>query len=258
MTNYVRIGTAILVLLAVLFIVFLLLSVKRRNRLTMQAKEREIKFQQELLQAQLEIQEQTLKTISEEIHDNIGQVLSLAKLKLNTVDTAKETELREKITDSKNLVSKAIQDLRDLSRSLNTDNIASMGLQRAIEHELELIRKSGYETIFEINGESRRMEPQKELIVFRILQESLNNIIKHADARKIAVRIHYSGDKLELKIQDDGKGTDLELLAGENDNKSLGLRNMRNRAQLIGAGFQFDSEPGKGTTIYLSIPLKLA
>ena len=103
-------------------------------------------FQQTLLQTQLEIQEQTLKTISEEIHDNIGQALSLAKLKLNTVDFTKQEQLIEKITDSKNLVSKAIQDLRDLSRSLNTDNIAAMGLIRAIEYELELFRKSGYIT----------------------------------------------------------------------------------------------------------------
>ncbi|HEV7780222.1 MAG TPA: sensor histidine kinase [Chitinophagaceae bacterium] len=229
---------------------------KRKTKNILEKEQLRSGFQKELLQTQLEIQEQTLKTISEEIHDNIGQVLSLAKLKLNTIDTGNEVTLKEKIMDSKNLVSKAIQDLRDLSRSLNTDNIASMGLLRALEYELEMIRKSGFETVLEIKGDTKRMEPQKELIVFRIIQETLNNIIKHAEAKRIMVTLSYNSDKLSLDVQDNGKGADMEVLAdNEDNNKSLGLRNMKNRAKMIGAEFIFDSSPGKGTRVALVIPL---
>ena len=135
-----------------------------------------------LLQTQLEIQEQTLKTISQEIHDNIGQVLSLAKLNLSRMDINKQDQLKEKIADSKNLVSKAIQDLRDLARSMNTDNITAMGLAKALEYEVEMLRKTGFVVSFDVNGNVVRQEPQKELILFRIIQEIFNNIIKHAES----------------------------------------------------------------------------
>ena len=228
---------------------------QKQNDMLLNEQKMKSDFQQTLLQTQLEIQEQTLKTISEEIHDNIGQALSLAKLKLNTIDIAKQEQLIEKITDSKNLVSKAIQDLRDLSRSLNTDNIAAMGLIRAVEYELELFRKSGFATDLHISGTITRMEPQRELIIFRIVQEALTNIIKHAEARSITVTAAYNTDTLELQVQDDGKGTVMQDITGEeNSNKSLGLRNMHNRAKMVGATFSMESVPGNGTVIKLSIP----
>jgi two-component system, NarL family, sensor kinase len=255
--GYYLIGaTLIFVVFFSIFFLFYRNVIRKRNEMYLNEEKIKATFQQTLLQTQLEIQEQTLKTISEEIHDNIGQALSLAKLKLNTLDTAKEEELKEKITDSKNLVSKAIQDLRDLSRSLNTDNIASIGLLRAIEYELDMIRKSGYETVLEVLGDTKRMEPQKELIVFRIVQETLNNIIKHAAAKKITITAFYNADTIALQVQDDGKGADLQVLAiNDGENKSLGLRNMQNRAKIIGADFSIDTSIGKGTIVKLNIPL---
>jgi two-component system, NarL family, sensor kinase len=246
------------------FIIIFVLWYQRRKRenkdkiieITQRSEQMKAQYQQEILRTQLEIQEQTLKTISQEIHDNIGQVLSLAKLNLNTIDTTKQDELKEKITDSKNLVSKAIHDLRDLSKSLNTDNIVSMGLLRGIEYELDMIRKTGFETLFDVSGNPLRMEPQKELIVFRIIQETLNNIMKHAEAKKIIISAIYTSDKLELLIKDNGKGVDLTPLSSEaNTNMGLGIRNMHNRAKMIGADFSMSSSIGNGTTVKLIIPL---
>ena len=248
--------SAIFFLMSVFIVSFILLYRRRQIKNFKEKQLLESQFSQALLQTQLEIQEQTLKTISEEIHDNIGQALSLAKLKLNTIDITKQEQLIEKITDSKNLVSKAIQDLRDLSRSLNTDNIAAMGLIRALEYELELFRKSGFTTDLRISGTITRMEPQRELIIFRIVQEALTNIIKHAEAGTITVMAVYNTDTLELQVQDDGKGIPviLDINKEESSNKSLGLRNMHNRAKMVGATFSMESVPGNGTVIKLSIP----
>ena len=246
-------------LLGGFIIFFIVLNRFRINKHIREKKDMENIFSQTLLQTQLEIQEQTLKTISQEIHDNIGQVLSLAKLNLNTIDITKQDELLEKISGSKQLVSKAIQDLRDLSKSLNTDNIAAIGLLRAIEYELDLIKKAGeHQTVLEINGSIIRPDPQKELIVFRIVQELLNNIIKHAEAKLIKVQANYSSAELELTISDDGKGFNLEPIEKEEntDNGSgLGIRNMHNRAKLIGADFTMNSIAGQGTTVKLKLPL---
>ena len=254
-TGYVISGAVIFLLLATLFISFLVLAWQRRKKLQLEKDQMKMHFDQELLRTQLEIQEQTLKTISEEIHDNIGQALSLAKLKLNTLKYDQPDLLVEKINDSRELVSKAIRDLRDLSRSLNTDSIASMGLVRAIELELELFRKSGFQTTLYTEGEIRKMEPQQELIIFRIVQESLNNIIKHAEAKTIRVTALYTADELDLQVEDDGKGAEpAQLDMDGNSYKSLGLRNMSNRARMIGGTFTIHSVPGNGTMIKLNIP----
>lgn len=239
------------------FIIFFIISYYRRQiNFVNEKKDLKTEFTQTLLNTQLEIQEQTLKTISEEIHDNIGQALSLAKLKLNTLKYDQPDLLVERINDSRELVSKAIRDLRDLSRSLNTDSIASMGLVRAIEQELDIFRKSGFQTTLYTEGEIRKMEPQKELILFRIVQESLNNIIKHAEARTIRITALYSSNELDLQVEDDGKGAEANSLDMEgNSFRSLGLRNMYNRAGMIGGTFSIHSVPGTGTIVKLTIPI---
>jgi two-component system, NarL family, sensor kinase len=256
LSDSVIVGTVLILGLCFFVIFNLLLFYYKRSKHLKERDRMQLNFQQEILRTQLEIQEQTLKTISEEIHDNIGQALSLAKLKLNTLKYDQPDLLVEKINDSRELVSKAIRDLRDLSRSLNTDSIASMGLVRAIEQELELFRKSGFQTTLYTEGEVRKMEPQQELILFRIVQESLNNIIKHADAKTIRVTALYTENELDLQVEDDGKGADASQLDMEgNSFKSLGLRNMSNRARMIGGTFTIHSVPGNGTIIKLNIPL---
>ena len=250
----VAIGSLIVIFFTVIIIITITQYKQKAYKHRLEKEQLKAQFSQTLLQSQLEIQEQTLKIISQEIHDNIGQVLSLAKLNLNTIDQAKHDETAIKIIDSKNLVSKAIHDLRDLSRSLNTDNISALGLVKAIEYELEMTRKAGkHQTLLEVEGTVQKLDPQKELIVFRIIQEVLNNILKHADARSIKVNAVYNAE-LRLTITDDGNGFTVPANK-EEETRSLGLRNMESRAKLIGADFSINSSPGNGTTVNLGIPL---
>jgi|CXWL01.1.fsa_nt_gi signal transduction histidine kinase len=253
---YVVAGAVIFLALAVLFVLFIVFSIQRRRKLLLEKKQIELQYQKELLQTQLEIQEQTLKNISQEIHDNVGQVLSLAKLNLNTMDIAKTEQLQGKIDNTLSQVSKAINDLRDLSKSFNTDNITAIGLVRAIESELEMIKKTDFlKTEFEHTGLRRKLEPQKELILFRIVQEALHNIIKHAGAQTVKVSAAYTDKELELQIMDDGKGFDLSPLNQEGETSfGLGLRNMQNRAKLIGADFSISSNTGSGTMVKIVLP----
>lgn len=218
-----------------------------------------LSFQQTLLQAQLEIQEQTLKNISQEIHDNIGQALSLAKLNMNTMLPVADDKLAQKIVDSKVLISKAIGDLRDLSRSLDTDYVKEMGLQRAIEYEMEMMQKTGtIITKLQVEGSVIRLDKQEELILFRIVQETFHNIIKHAQAKELDVNVWYKPGVLELLIADDGKGVDLSPLNKDgNGNFGLGIRNMHSRAKLIGADFMMSSTLGKGTEVRIVLPVEI-
>jgi two-component system NarL family sensor kinase len=243
-------GTILLILIIVISIMFLLQYQKKHKKFI----EQQNNFQQTLLQSQLEIQEKTLKNISQEIHDNIGQVLSLVKLNLYTMDIADNDNIITKIENSKELVSKAITDLRDLSHSMNTDYIEEKGLVKAIEYELEMIKRTGSHTIiFEFYGKIIPLPKQKELIVFRIIQEALHNIIKHANAEKIEMTVKYIETNLEISIQDNGKGFDVRNSNKSNLNNGLGISNMLQRAELINGDIKILSSAKSGTLVVLRL-----
>ena len=258
-TSYIFIiigGTIMLSLLTVFTIAIFFLYQKRYYRHMHEKQQLQAQFQQTLLQSQLEIQEQTLQKISQEIHDNIGQVLSLAKLNLGTVDLSQVESTQTKLETTRNMVSKAIRDLRDLSRSMNSGYVTEMGLLRSIEYEVEMIRKTGiFETQLHVEGKPVKLDGQKELILFRIIQEIINNIIKHAEAKNVTIQVTYLPQLFSITIHDDGKGFDITLLdKGKNYTFGIGLRNMQNRAQLVGAELTLASIPGNGTTVTISLP----
>ena len=257
-SDTIILGTIIILILCIFIITNLLLYYfKRKNHFKQQATLKE-KYRKEILITQLEIQEQTLKNISQEIHDNVGQVLSLAKLNLNMMDIAKTEQLQGRIDNTLSQVSKAINDLRDLSKSFNTDNITAIGLVKSIEYELEMISKTDFlKSSFEKTGVIKKLESQKELILFRIVQEALHNIIKHAGAKTVKVLVAYTDKELDLQVTDDGHGFDLSPLDQEGETGfGLGLRNMQNRAKLIGAAFSISSNKDAGTLVKIVLPFE--
>ncbi len=225
---------------------------KKLSEINSKAIEMEIKYQQELLTTQLEIQEQTLNTISQEIHDNIGQVLSLAKLNLSTFPEIADERGANKLKNTKELIAKAIRDLRDLTRSMHGDRLAELGLIDATANELKILQNSGqYTTQLKIIGQSFKLDPQKETVVFRIVQEALHNCVKHAQCQHIKVSMHYNNSGFILTISDDGKGFD--MIALNASQKGIGLKSMQNRAALINADFEVNSTINNGTTITLKL-----
>jgi two-component system, NarL family, sensor kinase len=251
--------TAFLLIVAVGIIVLVLVYQKKQLQYIGEKKQLKITFEKEILESKLEIQEQTLKNISQEIHDNIGQALSLVKLNINTININEPAQIQNKINDSRQLITKAIQDLRDLSKSLNTDYIVDSGLSKALEYQLDLIRKTGvYEVKFDIEGKQYRLGNQQELILFRIVQEVLNNIMKHAKATLIDVKLLFEPALFTLKIIDNGVGFDTSRIE-HNDytNLGLGVRNMHNRAKMINTHFQITSTPEQGTSIVLTLPVDI-
>jgi two-component system, NarL family, sensor kinase len=254
------IATSFIVLLLGFFlVVFVLVHKRKQSQNRVEKQLMHSKFQQELLNATLEIQEQTFQNISQEIHDNIGQVLTLAKLNLNTVGAELPPSTHEKILSTKELVAKAINDLRDLSKSLNPDMIREVGLCEAINRDLSLLSKSGqHQVLNKIDGTPFRLDKQKELILFRIFQELLNNIIKHAQANTVIIRLNYTPQAFNLTVSDDGQGFDAGSISTSGSKFGLGLRNMHSRANLIGAKFQLSSTLGKGTTVSIELPIEKA
>jgi two-component system NarL family sensor kinase len=240
-------ASALFLVLVFFIFTFLLKLQRRRQQHTLEITEMTNKYAQELLRSQLEIQEQTLRTISQEIHDNIGQVLSLAKLQLYSL---KDNCTQNDLQPTKELISKSINDLRDLSKSLNPDRIADIGLMESIKHELQLLQKTNaMETLFEVRGQMRKIPPEKKIIVFRIFQELMNNAIRHSQASLLSVVMDYQPDSLHLILTDNGKGFDGSA------KKGIGLQSMQNRAGMIHAALHLDSAKGRGAKAELIVPV---
>lgn len=247
--NHVYAGTLVFLGLCVVFVVFLFVSIKRRNKMISESNEIKKQFEEALLKTQLEIQEQTFKSISQEIHDNIGQMLSLAKMNLSKFEMDRQNS-DEAVLSAKELVSKAVSELRDLSKTLNTDTISNIGLLRSIELELQLVEKTtGVRTVFAQSGQAQKLPPKHELIVFRIVQEALHNSVKHAQASLLSVKALFDGNILQLSIADNGAGFNTSY----RDGTGSGLLNMQSRSQLIGAAWHLESS-AEGTHIHLTIP----
>lgn len=248
-------ATVFILLISSFIIIFIVIYQQRQQNYAKEKEEMQNLFQQELLKTQLEIQEATFKTISQEIHDNIGQSLSFIKLNINTINLLQQEQAQQKLNESKDLLTKAIQDLRDLSKSLNTDFITDLGLVKAVEQLCTVLNKTGvYKASLNTTGTITKYDIQKELVIFRVVQELLNNIVKHAEATVVNADIDYQEDKLCITIRDNGKGFDTSFLdQPERRDKGIGLYNIINRLHLINGTVQFHSKQNEGTLVTLQL-----
>jgi len=245
-------GISFLLLLFISFIVTIVYKYQQKqNNYFKDIEALKTSHENAMLQSQLEIQEQTLQNISREIHDNIGQKLTLAKLHLNTLTYDDKEKTAAQVNDSINIIGEAINDLSDLSHSMSSEIILNNGLIKALEYEENQLKRSGlYEIQFATTGNPVYLESSTELVLFRIVQEVLNNIIKHASASSIQMHVHYNEADLSIEIHDNGKGFNLV-----ENMKGTGLQNIRKRTALLNGNLQISSDENNGTEIKLKIPL---
>jgi two-component system NarL family sensor kinase len=211
-------------------------------------------FQNILIQSQYEVQEQTMQTIGADLHDNIGQLLSLTSLTLNSIELDDQAKARHKIDAAIDLTLRSIKEMRLLGKLLQGDQLVVGGLSEAIRHEISWMERSGKYQITYLQAETMPAEnnPEKDLILFRIIQEILNNIIKHAAASQINISLDYTDGILQLKITDDGVGFNAADLPAEQ--RGMGLQNIQKRAGIIAGKAEITSNPGEGTQITIYIP----
>lgn len=245
----------VLLVLCTLIIIFFVVFQKRKNKLIYDKIKQQQAFEEEISNTQIEIQEQTLKNIGQELHDNIGQLLSVANMQLSIMTTSVDETIREQFSETKNVVKDSLREVRALSKSLNSDVIANKGFQESVQNEIDrLNRLQILKASLTVEGDSDLFKNQKDsIILFRILQEFLSNTVKYASAENFSVTIHYNIDKLILKAIDDGKGFNFKTV----ENGS-GLINMKNRAELINANFSLNSIEGKGTEMKVVYPYRAA
>lgn len=233
-------------LLVVASLILFRIYLKRKNKLLLEKERMSIQFEQTLLRSKLEIQEATLAHVGREIHDNIGQVLSMVRINLNTLRNAGEQEKLELMDE---LMEKAITDLRSLSHSLNTEFIRKGGWTKAVERLFNDLKRTGkYETFVHMEENLPPLSDERSIILFRMVQEIVNNIIKHARADEVSLQAVKREERILIAIRDNGRGFDMsEHQAGS------GLTNLQSRSRMIHADLEVKSQPGTGTQVFISI-----
>jgi signal transduction histidine kinase len=247
--------TVVFLVAAVFLLWYVYLYNQRKKKREEEKRRMEQQFKEVLAHASVEVQEQTLKTIAADIHDNIGQLLSLTKITLSTVNAGVDPEkATRKVEDAVRLLEQSMRELRQLAAVLHAENLLAEGLPAAIARQLERINRSDHCTAtLHCSGEEQRpANPQRELIAFRIVQELLGNSLKHAAASAIDVFVQYSDAGIEITVADNGKGFDPGL--AKQQRNGMGLRNFEERARVIGARFRLSSAPGQGTKAWLLLP----
>lgn len=250
---FLLVTTFLIILMGIFVIVLAFRHNKKQLAYQQHLKEIEANYEKTLLTTQLEIQEQTFQQISRDIHDNITLSLTLAKLQLNTINWKDNENSLTKVNSTLELLSQSIADLSDVSKSLNADLIARHGLLQALEEELQRIRQTGLLCIiYTLTGSPIYMESRQELIIFRIIQEAFNNIIKHPKATEAKLDLHYTDTVLNITIEDNGVGFDqlLQPAIGH-----AGLKNMQSRTAILGGQTAITTNTGKGTNLNFVIPL---
>jgi signal transduction histidine kinase len=245
-------ATAFFACLVGFIIYFIILYQKRQGQNKVEREALEADFRQEFLKARIEMQEQTFMHVSRELHDNINQVLSFVKLSLAMIRPTDAVQ-QVKINENRDLISQVITDLRDLSKSLSFEHISNLGLVKTIENEVNKISKSGLiNAALNVEGDIYPLGEQRELVLFRIFQESLNNAIKHSGASQLKISLQYIPQMFNLTVADDGIGFLYNSL--DNSNGS-GLVNIENRATVIGAVAKISSTPGNGCSVNVNLNL---
>ncbi|MGN6568038.1 MAG: sensor histidine kinase [Flavipsychrobacter sp.] len=237
-------GTIILILFTFLLVFF---TIHYRSRLNQHHEERE-----RLLNAKLEEGERMMNQIAKEVHDNIGQLSNFLKMTLRQLEKyTNGEESRQYLEDVKNITDQIIIHSNNISHSLNSDFIKQRGFLNVLQDDIEYLRRSGkLNCKLQIDGPINDNHPEKDLLIYRIAQEVINNIIKHSGARNVDIDVSYIEEGFSMEIKDDGSGFDPKSSAG----RGIGLENMRERTRLLNGDLQIMSQPGSGCTVTLSIP----
>lgn len=248
---YMFTGLGIIALAFFIIIYFRQRAVK--DRIIADQKIRQLEEEKKLMAARLlvEGQEEERKRIATELHDGLGVLLSATKMQFSTI-LDKSPDNREVIEKAYRMLEQASGDVRKISHNMMPGLLTKLGLYEAVEDLFEHIGDTtGLNAECTINGSRDRLPENKEIMLYRIIQEMVNNTLKHAEAKTIALSIDIESNLLKISYSDDGKGFDYEKML---EKETLGLNSIQSRVNFLNGNFFIETLPGKGTRYSLEIP----
>lgn len=231
------------------------MNLTERKKLEQKLIADQVSHQRQLTQATIDGQENERRAIGEELHDNIGQQLTTIKLFLDYAKTTADSATAEMVTMALNGITDAINDVRAMSRSLVPYTLKDLGLVESVNELIDSIMRARTLNIEFAHCEFNEVViPENQKVsLFRIIQEQLNNIVKHSGAQNVWIKLFVEANQFVLKIKDDGKGFNASLTR-----KGIGILNIKNRAELFSGKAEIVSEPGGGCELMVSLPINEA
>ncbi|HYJ04250.1 MAG TPA: MEDS domain-containing protein [Chthoniobacterales bacterium] len=218
----------------------------------------EVNRQLRILSRQLfHIQEEERRHLARELHDEIGQTLTAAKINLKIIAPDVPAEIRGRLEDSIQLLDRLLRQVRELSLNLRPPLLDELGLVPTLRWLVDQrAQRAGLRIAFTTNVDSLEIDSDVQTACFRVAQEAITNIIRHSGAKNVAVELRREAERLWLKVRDDGAGFDPgEIQQRLAQHSTLGLVSMKERASLVRGGLEIDSAPGQGTEIRAWFPL---
>lgn len=207
----------------------------------------------------LDAQEEERKEISRELHDEIAQVLTAINVRLSALKLEASRNgkgLRGKIANTQRLVNRSVEIIHRFARELRPAMLDNLGLNPALRAYLQLHgKRAGIPVEFTTVADVERLPNRKRTVLYRVAQEALTNVIRHAHARHVAVRIRKASGAIVMEVRDDGAAFDVRRILSSKKLKRLGLIGMRERVEMVGGSFAVESVRGKGTLVQARIPL---
>ncbi|MFK7921202.1 MAG: sensor histidine kinase [Bacteroidia bacterium] len=254
------ISALLMLMLAGVIVFFVLVYQKKMIRQEVALERMKTEHQRNLLNATIETQEKERQRIAKDLHDEVGAMLSVIKMGIAQFERkAKDLPIAKEIAaETKENVTETINNVRRISKDLMPIALMKLGLAVALKGMFEKLQSlEGIEVKFTQTGEAVRLPQSSALGLYRVIQESLNNCLKHAEASRIECHLDFEPAQLKLSFKDNGKGFDIEALLDSPDSTAgLGLKSIESRVNMIGGDLQHISSPGKGTQILIELPLK--
>jgi len=205
-----------------------------------------------------EVQEEERKRLARDLHDDVGQALTALKIQVESIARpGNELTARSRIDEIVDTVQHTLERVRQISLSLRPPQLDDLGLAAALRSHLDRqARVAGLHAHFEAEDAPQELAPDAETACFRVAQEAINNVLRHARARNLWVRLFTAGGRLAISVRDDGRGFDLDSVRARTaSGASLGLVGMEERMALAGGSFELRSAPGQGTVLLATFPV---
>lgn len=247
----ILLGTSVLILLAGFLLFFLIRYRTKKNQYIRERESLKKQFEETLLQSQIEVQENTFAALGQELHDNIGQLLVSTKALLG-VTQRNLSSSPDTLNIAEETLGKAIHEVRSLSKLLDKEWLQQFDFIDNLQTEAKRINAMQTLQMQLSHPEKLLLQPEEQIILFRIVQEAIQNSVKHSQAQQIYITVSNSASSLIITIIDNGKGFIEESLIST----GLGLKNMKHRTQLLGGTIEWNSSPGNGCTVILKLPVK--
>lgn len=244
------VATCAISILVAFSITYLRIFMRKRKEHREEINEFKKQFETQLLQSRIEVQEQTFQQIGKDLHDNLGQLLSTSRMLLGLTERSMQNPPDTLLTANATL-GQAISELRAMSKSLDKEWLQQFNFSENLSTEVARINNAGAIHVSLSNSMYVPLRPDEQIILYRIVQEAIQNALKHSSAKNISIVMAQENNRFLIKVQDDGNG-----FTSTGQPNGMGLINMKHRTALLGGTVTWNQALIKGTIVEISLPVK--